>query len=89
MQIEIEYSTQTRTASGRSRQTLDAASECTLADALSSLVKIQPQLSPWIDAAGKPRAGLLVFVNDRAANSWDVQLHTGDVVALMTLVSGG
>lgn len=89
MQIEIEYSTQVRTASGQSRQTLVVPDECSLADLLTALRTLHPSLAAWIDAEGQPRPGLLVFVNDQSPESAEFRLHANDVVALMTLVSGG
>lgn len=90
MQIEIEYGTQVRVASGVSREQLTIDSRATPAALLQQLTDRHSALSAWIEPTGKPRPGLLVFVNDRSLDDVErSQLHDGDQVALLTLVSGG
>lgn len=90
MQIEIEYGTQVRTASGLSRERVELPSACSLAVALLQLLKTHPKLAPWIDVTGQPRPGLLVFVNDQSISDIHLtQLQADDHIALLTLVSGG
>ena len=90
MQIEIEYSTQVRTATGVSREQVDVPEECSLAQALAHVLTLHPKLSPWIDVNGLPRPGLLLFVNDQSpTDSVNTRLKPDDQVAMMSMVSGG
>ncbi len=90
MQIEVEYGTQVRTASGRSRERVELADGCTLSAVLAQLLEAHPKLAPWIDASGQPRPGLLVFVNDQSPGDVHATIvNANDQLALITLVSGG
>ena len=90
MQIQIEYGTQVRVASGKSRESITLEGACTLSHVLTQVLAIHPQLAPWIDSSGRARPGLLVFVNDASPASFDqVQLKADDHIALLTMISGG
>ncbi len=91
MLIHIEYGTQVRAASNRAREEINIQGEPSLADLLSQLKQSQPEiLHSWLDDAGRPKPGLLVFVNDESPHDVAAtRLKQGDRVALMTLVSGG
>lgn len=91
MQIEIEYGTQVRVASGVTREKIETPEGSTAAELLAHLLTAHDgALAPWITADGQPRPGLLVFINDQSpASLQNALLRHGDHVALMTLVSGG
>lgn len=90
MQIEIEFGTQVRTATGVSREKVDVPEACSLAQALTHVLMLQPKLSPWIEASGLPRPGLLLFINDQSpAESYNTRLKPNDQVSMMSMVSGG
>ena len=90
MQIEVEYSTQVRTATSVSREQVDVPEACSLAQALAYVLTLHPKLSPWLDVNGMPRPGLLLFINDQSpAESVNTRLKPNDQVAIMSMVSGG
>lgn len=88
--MEIEFSTQVRVATGVTRESLDMPDGTTMSQLLAQLLIMHPPLANWIEPGGKPRPGLLVFVNDQAPTDIEgAVLKANDGVALMTLVSGG
>lgn len=90
MRIEIEYGTQIRTDTGIERQSIDVHEPSSLADLLALLASTNNTLDRWLHRDGTARAGLLVFVNDQSPQPHGShQLSNGDLVSLLTLVSGG
>jgi len=89
--IKIEYGTQVRSASGASDESLEVDEGASLADAVRLLVEQRRELlQPWFTADYRPRAGLLIFVNDQTPSSLEsTRLRAGDQISLMTLISGG
>ncbi len=88
MNIECEFSTQVRVATGRAKESIDLPDGTSLTALLQMLLERYPQLSTWIDPHGHPRPGLLIFINDQSPTDHPT-LKPNDCLSLMALVSGG
>lgn len=92
MQITIQYEAQARRAAGIGSETIDVSESSSVGDCIRAVAdargeKLKPML---VNSDGKIQATLLVFLNDNQT-IWDADrpLSAGDVLTLMTPMSGG
>lgn len=92
MQITIQYESQARRAAGIGSETIDVAESSSVGDCIRAVAnahgeKLKPIL---VDSDGEIQATLLVFLNDnQIIRDADRPLAAGDVLTLMTPISGG
>ena len=92
MQITVQYETQARRAAGISSETVDVRDACSAADCIRQIADAHgEQLRPvLLTATGEIQLSLLVFLNDvQIARHTDNLLTHGDILTLMTPISGG
>ncbi len=92
MPITIQYETLLKRAAGTGSEILDVDG----AEDVKSLIRQiarrrgDPLQSLLVDAAGDVRCSVLIFIGDQQVSASDSPaLHDGDVVTLMSPISGG
>jgi len=90
MQISVHFMSQIKRAAGCSSETVDVPGPMSLRDFLRSLADRHDSTfrGMLLDDAGEPRRTLLLFVGDDHAEL-DHELRDGDIVTILTPMSGG
>lgn len=93
MKLRVKYSAQLRTALQRAEEFVELPDGSRLDEALVLLAGRDQSGRPHlIDERGRPRAGLIIVVNDAAVSSHEVStlsLQDGDVLTLLPPIAGG
>ena len=92
MRITVQYSAQVRAAAGTAAEHVDAAGGCDLAGLLKLLAEWHgPAFRDLVlDSSGVPRPSNMILVGDEMARGNEPrQLRDGDVVAILSPISGG
>ena len=90
MRISVEYTAQLRTQAGCEAEVFDIPQGAALKDLLQAIVdKHEAGVADLLlSDAATPASTVLCFVADEQVG-WDTLLSNGDVVTLMTPISGG
>ena len=91
MTVTVRYAAQARQASGVAAEELALSPGAAIAELLKAAATKHEALRPLVlDTNGKPHRALLLFVNDEQAFAGSaVVLKNGDIVEIMTPISGG
>lgn len=92
MQITVQYEAQARRAAGIASETVEVAEGCSVSDCIRQVADAagEPLQAILIDAAGAVQPSLLTFLNDvQITQSDESLLAAGDILTLMTPISGG
>jgi molybdopterin synthase sulfur carrier subunit len=92
VKLRVRYSSQLRTAMGRDEDELELPAGSSLEMLLMALAERNSQAAAHLVAGGRPRASLLVVINDRAIPARQAAatvLAEGDVVDLLPPIAGG
>jgi molybdopterin converting factor small subunit len=92
MRITVQYATQVKRAAGVGSETLDVPSSCGIADVVRLVAERRGEAlrKLLLDDAGQVQPSLLIFAGDRQiGRSESVALRDGDVVTIMSPISGG
>lgn len=89
MTVLVRYQTQLRQILGAACETFDLEDNSCVLELLRRIAEGTPHgASLLLDAEGKKRASLLVFVRDQQVQA-EHRLCAGDEVTLMTPIAGG
>jgi molybdopterin converting factor small subunit len=89
MTVGVRYLAQLRRLAGQGAEQLDLPEPCTVARLVAVLAGRHPALAPvLLDAAGRARPSVLVFVGDEQADPGRA-LADGDEVTFLTPIAGG
>ena len=90
MRISVEYTAQLRMQAGCKAETFDLPPDANLKCALQAIVIKHGRdvADLLLDDTQAPASTVLCFVADEQVD-WDTLLSNGDVVTLMTPISGG
>lgn len=92
MRITLQYATQVKRAAGVGADMLDAPADATLSDLLRLAAERRGEAlrSMLLDDGGEIQRSLLVFAGDRQiGRDESITLRDGDVLTLMSPISGG
>ncbi len=92
MPITLQYETLLKRAAGVRSETVDVDGPQDVRDLIVQIAgrRGDPLQSLLVDAAGEVRSSVLIFVGDRQVAAGDSPpLRDGDVVTLMSPISGG
>ena len=90
MQVSVEYTAQIKRAAGRSKDSIELADGATVQSLIESLAGAADEglKRSLVTSDGRVQPTLLVFVRDEQVRAGD-SLHDGDVVTLLSPISGG
>ena len=92
MTITVQYETLFKRAAGTSSEQVDVDEPCRVEDVLQEVAGRHTEtLRPLLlDATGDVRPSVMIFVGDRQVTASDSpMLRDGDIVTLMSPISGG
>jgi len=92
MRITLQYATQVKRVAGVGSETVEASAPCGVEDLVRLAVDRRGDAlrRMVLDDHGKLQPSLLVFVHDRQVGRGEtITLKDGDVVTLMSPISGG
>ncbi|MGD9856406.1 MAG: MoaD/ThiS family protein [Planctomycetaceae bacterium] len=92
MSITILYETLLKRAAGTASDVVNVDRTCSVKEAIRQIARLKgdPVESLLLDASGAVRPSVLIFVGDRQVSASDLHtLRDGDVVTLMSPISGG
>ena len=92
MQVTVEYTAQVKRAAGVAVESVTLAEPCTVQELVANVAKMHGEgLARLLFASdGVLHPSILLFVGDRQVR-WDmaVELQEGDVVTILSPISGG
>ena len=90
MQVAVEYTAQIKRAAGRAKDTVELADGATVQSLIESLAtSAEDSLKrTLVNAEGRVQPTLLIFIRDEQVRV-DACLRDGDVVTLLSPISGG
>jgi len=92
MQITVEYAAQIKRAAGRSAETFDCDSPCTVQDVLERVVDRHGEAIGQLlfDRQRRLHPSILLFVGDSQVRAHEPrELNDGDVLTILSPISGG
>ena len=92
MQITVQYEAQARRAAGVGSETLEVSDGCCVSDCIHRVADAHGEhlRSVLVGADGEIQPALLVFLNDvQIVRQAEHILSDGDILTLMTPISGG
>lgn len=92
MSITIQYETLLKRAAGTASDIVEVDGTCDVREVVHQIAhrRGDPLESLLLDASGKVRSSVLIFLGDRQVSASDSHvIRDGDVVTLMSPISGG
>ena len=89
MEVTVDFTTQLKAALGKSQQSVELNDAATVQDAIHALAAEHTDVfAQFVLSNGQLQPSILLLVNDQQVDATQ-QLHDGDVVTLLSAISGG